>query len=92
MSGHFILKDKAPVPAGLMEWAEFLQNGDRKVAHTEKGGVCVSTVFIGTSEDELFETMIFGGEHDSFQERCDTWDEAEAEHKKACALAFGVTT
>ena len=36
----------------------------------------------------LFETMIFGGEHDQFQERYSTWEEAMAGHKKAVELVF----
>lgn len=35
-----------------------------------------------------FETMIFGGEHDQYQERYSTWDEAEAGHKRAIELVF----
>ena len=34
----------------------------------------------------LFETMIFGGKHNDFQDRCSTWDEAIAMHEKAVAL------
>ena len=29
----------------------------------------------------LFETMVFGGSLDQEQDRCTTWDEAEAMHK-----------
>lgn len=35
----------------------------------------------------VFETMIFGGANDEYQERCSTWEEAEAMHKRACKLA-----
>ena len=34
----------------------------------------------------LFETMIFGGRHDEFLNRCATWDEAEAEAMHAEAV------
>ena len=30
--------------------------------------------------------MIFGGEHDQYQERYSTWDEAIEGHKNACKL------
>ena len=52
----------------------------------------VSTVFLGMDHSfdggtpVLFETMIFGGEYDQFQERYCTWDEAEEGHKVACEL------
>jgi hypothetical protein len=48
----------------------------------------VSTVFLGLDHQWgdgpplVFETMIFGGEHDQYQERYSTWDEAEAGHKQ----------
>lgn len=60
------------------------------------GGVYVSTVFLGldhrfTNMEHgapiVFETMIFGGVHDEWQDRCCTWDEAEALHAKAVRLA-----
>ena len=34
----------------------------------------------------LFETMIFGGRLDHFQNRCATWAEAEAMHAEAVRL------
>ena len=52
----------------------------------------VSTVFLGidygfgAGEPVLFETMIFGGKHDGFQNRYLTWKEAEKGHKKAMEL------
>lgn len=60
----------------------------RRVAKTTIGDVEVSTVFLGFDHNWsdhgdpiLFETMIFGGPHDSYQWRYRTWDEAEAHHK-----------
>ena len=51
--------------------------------------VRVSTVFLalnhnlsGDGPPLLFETMVFGGEHDQEQERYGTWEEAEAGHAK----------
>jgi hypothetical protein len=34
----------------------------------------------------LFETMIFGGKHDDYQDRYLTWDEAEAGHERAVKM------
>jgi hypothetical protein len=57
--------------------------------------VRVSTVFTGLDSNWglgpplLFETMIFGGEHDGDQWRCSTWEEAEKQHAKACRRTFG---
>ena len=95
MAEHYILKDRKPVAVDLMTWANFLSEENRRVAWTENGDVHVSTVFLGLNHQFgdgpplLFETMIFGGEHDQYQDRCSTWDEAEAMHTKACKLAFG---
>ena len=49
----------------------------------------VSTVFLGLDHNSycggppaIFETMVFGGEYDEYQERYSTWDEAELGHKE----------
>ena len=97
MSEHYILEGKKAVPADMMTWAKWFGSDKKRVAFTEKDGIKVSTVFLGLDHSfgvgppMLFETMIFGGEHDQYQERCTTWDEAEAMHKTACDLAFGAT-
>ena len=36
----------------------------------------------------LFETMVFGGKHDRYQERCSTWDEAVAQHDRIVEMAL----
>jgi hypothetical protein len=98
MSDKYILQGKKAVPADLMTWAKWFEEhiNDRIVARSEKGDVQVSTVFLGLNHQWgegpplIFETMIFGGEHDQWQERCSTWDQAEAQHAEACKLA-GIT-
>ncbi len=66
---------------------------NRRVANDQIGNVEISTVFLGLDHNFfdrgpplLFETMIFGGEHNDYQERCSTWEQAEAMHKRATAL------
>jgi len=78
------------------EWAQaFSDRKKRRVARTELGTVVVSTVFLGidhgfgTGRPVLFETMVFGGEHDEYQERCCTWDEAEAMHARVVGMVRG---
>lgn len=72
-------------------WHEFSDN--RVVRRTVIEDVEVSTVFLGIDHSfgggrpVLFETMIFGGTHDEYQERYSTWDQAVAGHEAACALA-----
>ncbi len=93
MSNYYILDGKVPVECqDVTEWAKVFENGNRRVASTERGEISVSTVFLGIDhsygrgEPALFETMIFGGEHDEDTWRYATWKEAEEGHKKACNL------
>ena len=97
MSYQYILEGKIPVPCEDAEkWAKWFKAAERHVALTKGPGVEVSTVFLGldhgyeSSVPMLFETMIFGGEHDGYQERYTSWDAAVAGHAEACKLA-GVT-
>jgi hypothetical protein len=59
----------------------------------QKGTIHVSTVFLGIDHGfgeaapVLFETMVFGGELDLFQDRYATWNEAVAGHRLAVANA-----
>ena len=94
MSLHYILDGKTPIAIDdLLSWARSFDRAKVHVALTDHGDIRVSTVFLGLdhsygdSPPLLFETMIFGGPHDEYQERYSTWDEAEEGHKRACALA-----
>jgi len=94
MSDKYILDGKNPVSADLETWAKWYETASRRVAKTEVSDeVNVSTVFLGLDHSfgdgspELFETMIFGGEHDQYQERFETWEQAEAGHNVAVELA-----
>ena len=72
-----------------------LNINNRRVALDEFGnGSAVSTVFLcidhSFMEDSktpiLFETMIFGGKHDEYQERYETAEQAFQGHKKAVEM------
>jgi hypothetical protein len=98
MSDKYFLVGKVPKRAtDIMEWARAFEQGDaRRVAETNlPDGVWVSTVFLGIDHSWgggpplLFETMIFGGENSEYQDRCSTWEQAEAMHAKAVAIAKG---
>lgn len=83
------------VEVDMHKWGKFFENEARTVAKTRKDGVDVSTVFLGMDHGWgegppiLFETMIFGGEHNEDQWRCSTWDEAVKMHERACEVAYG---
>jgi len=86
----YILDGKTPVPIyDLHKWVKWCQKNSRIVKRTKLLDVLVSTVFLGMDhqfgqgEPILFETMIFGGDHDEFQERYSTWEQAEAGHEAA---------
>lgn len=96
MLGRYILDGHEPVPCeDITTWANWLETAHRHVAEdTTPGGARVSTVFIGIDHNWeggtplLFETMIFGGPEDTFQDRYSSWDEAVSGHAKALALAL----
>ena len=90
LAGHNTVKTDS-----VTEWGRMMENMDkRRVGSTENNDISVSTVFLGIDHSFgdgpplLFETMIFGGEHDEDVERYSTWDEAEVGHKKMCEKAF----
>lgn len=76
----------------IQRWGEWFETHDRRLAQDRVGDVNVSTVFLGLDHSFgdgpplLWETMIFGGEHDQYQERYSTKAEALAGHAKALAL------
>lgn len=96
---YWKLDGHTPVAAeNALDFARSLEareGGNRVALDTTPNGTEVSTVFLGIDHSFgrgdgpiLFETMIFGGPHDRFQERYATWDEAIAGHAKALALAL----
>lgn len=79
----------------IKKWGEWFQNTEARVVGFNRlpGDIKVSTVFLGLDHSwdggppVLWETMIFGGEHDSYQDRYTTRDDAIAGHAKALDLA-----
>jgi len=89
----YILKGKRVVKeTDLLKWAGWFETAKRHVANDSIEKIRVSTVFLGMDHNWgegkplLFETMIFEGKHDGYQERYSTWEEAEVGHKKAVSL------
>lgn len=91
MNHFYILAEDGKTPIQVSdsgEWGRWLEGATkaRRVAETEIGQARVSTVFLGINHawdggpPMLFETMVFGGELDGEQERCSTWEQAEAQH------------
>tara|TARA_R110000868_G_scaffold15894_5_gene72024 strand:- start:1441 stop:1746 length:306 start_codon:yes stop_codon:yes gene_type:complete len=71
-------------------WEE--RNEIRRIVKQENiGDIKISTVFLGLDhaydgEPLLWETMVFGGEHDQFQERYSSYEDAVIGHKETVAL------
>ncbi len=92
---YILDEDKNPVKCyDFEEWGKCLNDQSKKiVAQDYFGEVCVSTVFLGIdhsfdfSTAVLFETMIFGGKEDGYQDRYYTWNQALVGHEKACEIA-----
>lgn len=95
---YILSKDKEPIVE--TDPAEYIRfnaiDSNTRVGYTSIDGVNISTVFLGLDHrfygDDppiLFETMIFGGEHNEFQERYCTWEEAERGHQKAVKMVKG---
>lgn len=98
----FILDENHNVrhAATAAEWIAFmegLKDVDRRVGMDIIGDdICVSTVFLGVNyalhDDQVpafFETMVFGGEHDSLCWRYPTWQLAEQGHKDVVSMVKG---
>lgn len=73
----------------LLVWARWFEAADRAVEQTTiSEDVKVSTVFLGMDHQFgdgpplLFETLIFGGEHDDNMQRYSTWPQAKKGHSQ----------
>ena len=94
---NYILDDAGqPVPEpDPMKWSQWFEQSwpARQVARTDlDNDVYVSTVFLGLDHQYhdinapiLFETMIFGGEHDQSQWRYHFREQAAAAHERIVA-------
>lgn len=78
----------------LMKWGAFFEQSHSRILQQDSAnGIKVSTVFLGLDHSFadgpplLWETMIFGGEHDQYQERYSTRAQAIEGHNVALELA-----
>lgn len=79
--------------SNLTIWAKLFESQDRILTRDEVSGALVSTIFLGCDHSQskdrepiLWETMIFGGEHDQFLTRYTTREEALAGHADAVKM------
>ena len=95
MSKWYILDDENnPVPSTITEYVEWEESNPAKKALRQEniGDVYISTVFLGLNHawdsktPVLWETMIFGGEHDQYQVRYTSHEGALEGHEIALSL------
>lgn len=86
---------RTPEPVDdIRAWGRWFETADRQIADDYVGDTRVSTVFLGLDHSFgrggpplVFETMIFGGGLSDREWRYATYEEAEAGHREALALA-----
>lgn len=90
MRDWYILNSDGTYRKGESNWSE-----DWIIARDTVGDAVVSTVFLGLDHQFgdgpplVFETMIFGGEHDQEQWRYSTIEEAREGHDRAVQIVSG---
>ena len=88
MDNYIEINGKPQKVDDLMEWAKWFETADRVVRKTEVGDAQISTVFLGIDHSfvgglpVLYETMIFGGEHNGYQCRYTTRELAADHHDR----------
>ena len=95
---YYILDGKTPLKVDLLTWAKWFETADRVVKSDYIGDIHISTVFLGLDHGApfrnegrplIFETIIFGGDNDQYQDRYSTYREAEIGHQKALNIVNG---
>lgn len=99
MIGKYILNrsGEPELCENVIQWARWFENGDARIVASDRvGDVRVSTVFVGLDhsygdgEPLLWETMIFGGPHDGYQNRYTSKADAIVGHATALNIAMGL--
>ena len=86
-------KDNKPILSTIIQYVEWIEkNPERKAVKQEYvGDVRISTVFLGLDHAAekapvLWETMIFGGEHDQYMDRYTSYEDAVKGHQTVLNL------
>ena len=85
-------KGRPKEESDTLKWCQWYETADRTVKKDTIGDVLISTVFLaidhqfGKGPPILYETMIFGGEHNDHQERYTNEVAALAGHDQAVAM------
>ena len=99
MSDKYILDEQGnPVPCeDLYKWGRWLEGDENRILKHDyilSKRILVSTVFLGVDHNfgddgppVLWETMIFGGKHNDYQDRYTSKENALIGHQLALAMA-----
>jgi hypothetical protein len=87
-------ENNKPIKSTIIQYSEWIEkNPERKAVKQEHiGDAFISTVFLGLDHawdseiPVLWETMIFGGEHDQYQDRYTSYEDALEGHQTALTL------
>ena len=91
---YILDKNNKPIRSTIVDCGKWLKNNpERKAVKQEYvGDVRISTVFLGLDHawesdiPVLWETMIFGGEHDQYMDRYTSYEDALEGHQTALNL------
>lgn len=79
----------------VLVWGRWFEENNRLVKQDTKDDVLVSTVFLGIDHSfigdgppVLWETLVFGGEHDGEMSRYTSYEEALEGHRLMCEVVF----
>jgi hypothetical protein len=94
MSWYILTTDNQPVAVSVREAAQWMEDNPEKkaVKQDHVDDIFVSTVFLGLDHSWdnqgliLWETMIFGGINDQYQERYSSYEDALEGHQRAIDL------
>ena len=94
MAWYILDENNKPIRSTIVDCGKWLEeNPERKAVKQEHiGDIFISTVFLGLDHawdseiPVLWETMIFGGENDQYQDRYTSVEDALEGHKKALTL------
>jgi hypothetical protein len=94
MAWYILDENNKPIRSTIVDCGEWLEeNPERKAVKQEHiDDVFISTVFLGLDHSwnsdipVLWETMIFGGEHDQYMDRYSSYEDALEGHQTALNL------
>ena len=97
-SQYYILSEGNPLPCDEQTWVLWFSKHyeERICERTKIGEIIVLTMFLGLDHNSnpndqfplIFETIIFGGEHDQAMWYDSTLEQARARHTEACQLVI----